>query len=255
MSTGVPVPEFYLDWQFWSAVAAYIALALTLFPKIKMLLIKGKLTIDKHGKVSVFHGVGTPNLNVFLILRNVGGKSISIQKLEMIVEKADEGSFVLNGDLYYVNPHDTQSTLLTPMRIEVGQEWSHTVQFYLPWERSKEKKYRKIQSKVRDAISEQVRSNPQRDETELFTASSEDIDELMSMFDQNFKWTEGEYNIQVVAKDNEDNILATSKSRFTLFESDSEDLRSWADEYKYGFGICLQNSYKQAPIQVTLNKP
>ncbi|MUK42751.1 hypothetical protein GNP61_14430 [Aliivibrio fischeri] len=92
--------QWYLDWQFWSSIAAFLALILSQFPPLRVLLRKGKLTVEKYGMMYVSHGIGCPHANLFLIFKNEGGKTINVHSIDMVLTRKNANGFVLKGTGY-----------------------------------------------------------------------------------------------------------------------------------------------------------
>ncbi|GGI81932.1 hypothetical protein GCM10007978_19630 [Shewanella hanedai] len=242
----------YLNWQFWSAATAFVALILSQLPPLKLLLKKGSLTIEKYGTLGISHSIGSPNVNLFVILKNIGGSSIGIHSIDMRIIRKNSAPFLLKGRGYALNPHDYNFTMFTPLEIGPNQTWAHTIGFSEPWDRTKQKEYKGLYANIRDTITDKHRETP------LGIGERHEIDDdvyqnLCSFFDGNFQWTEGEYVAEILVKDKEDNIFAKDSVKFTVFESDSVELRTWTEDYKYGHGIHLPVSQKQTIVWVELS--
>ena len=52
-----------------------------------------------------------------------------------------------------------------------------------------------------------------------------------------FVWEPGEYAVEISVKCNDERQNVSRSFRFTLFESDSDELRGYVDKYKYGEGV------------------
>ena len=78
---------------------------------------------------------------------------------------------------------------------------------------------------------------------------------FFEFFDAKFNWHPGEYVMQVWV-DTEPKEASVRKSyRFTLFESDSEDLVEYKDHYKYGDGIYyMLPDHIGVPVPITEDK-
>jgi len=57
------------------------------------------------------------------------------------------------------------------------------------------------------------------------------------MFDENFIWKAEEYDIKISVITSNDRANINRNYRFTLFESESEELIKVKEDYKYGDGI------------------
>ncbi|MFH1094585.1 MAG: hypothetical protein V1739_10620 [Candidatus Omnitrophota bacterium] len=77
--TEASIP-IYLNWSFWAVVIAGVALIFSQLPPIHLLLKKAKLDIELYSKIHITHKIGNPNLQIHLIINNVGGKVVKIKK-------------------------------------------------------------------------------------------------------------------------------------------------------------------------------
>jgi len=86
MPEAVDVP-LYLNWTFWAVLVAALALLLSQLPPVHMLLKRAKLDMELHSRIHITHKVGNPNLQLHLILSNVGGKTIKIKGITSAIER------------------------------------------------------------------------------------------------------------------------------------------------------------------------
>ncbi|MUK42750.1 hypothetical protein GNP61_14425 [Aliivibrio fischeri] len=143
--------------------------------------------------------------------------------------------------------------MLAPFDLESGSVWAHTICFNEVWDRSTQRKYKFLHAKIRDTITEKNKNNiPEAGKFHL--ADESDVATLEQFFKSQFKWEDGEYDIQILVKDKNEKIILSNASRFTLFESDTSDLKAWVEDYKYGNSIFLPASPKQVGIWVDLAK-
>lgn len=173
--------------------------------------------------------------------------------MEMVVSRKDANGFVLKGTGYLVNQSDPNFAMLAPFDLASGEVWAHSVHFNEIWDRSTQRKYKYLHAKIRDTITEKNKNTPP-EIGKFHTANQDDIEGLEQFFSSQFKWEDGEYEIQILVKDKNDNILVADSSRFTIFESDTDDLKAWTEDYKYGNSIHLQPSPKQVGVWVDLSK-
>jgi hypothetical protein len=59
----------------------------------------------------------------------------------------------------------------------------------------------------------------------------------MSFFDKHFKWEAGEYEIELKVSTDQPKANICKTYRFSLFESESNELRGYTDGYRYGAGV------------------
>lgn len=136
---------------------------------------------------------------------------------------------------YLQNPNDTTTLLFTRISLKPKEEWAHLVNFLNYFSRSDEKKYRDGESKLKANIIEK-RSDP-LNKDKLVEAEADYVAVFISMFEEKFMWNPGEYEIQVAVDAEPKRAKVVKIYRFTLFESDSEELSKFKDDYKYGDGI------------------
>ncbi len=243
---------FYLDWQFWSTVAAFSALVLSQLPPLKLLFKKGVLTIEKHGTLFVHHTIGSPNMNLFVILKNIGGSNISVHSIDMNITRKNSDSFLLKGRGYAMNPSDYNFTMLTPFEVGPNKTWAHTINFSELWDRAKQKEYKAIYSNIRDTITEKNRVDPPGI-GERHEADENDYKGICDLFEKNYKLIDGEYEAEILVKNKAGGIITRDLVKFTFFESELDELRLWLEDYKYGNSIHLPASLKQLGVFVELS--
>ncbi|RBP81387.1 hypothetical protein DET47_10399 [Shewanella putrefaciens] len=243
---------FYLDWQFWAAFVAFLALVLSQLPPVITFFKKRKLTLEKYRLVTVSHHVGTPSLSTFLILKNEGGSSLNIKSIELIVTKDKREEFKLMGNGYLKNPNDPQYTMLTPFELHREQSWAHTIIFNELWSRKQQQRYRQLESNIRNHIFDQNKENS-LSQGKLHEAKEDDVKEINAFFKENFKWDAGEYSVQINVFGEQRNILVSDTFDFVLFENESKELESYHEEYKYGAGV-YYNSVKQVGIVLDISQ-
>ncbi|MCW8344427.1 hypothetical protein MD535_00100 [Vibrio sp. ZSDZ65] len=239
-----------IDWQAIASVAAVLALLLSQLPPISSMIRNGNLIIERGSFVSLTTGFGTPNMAIYVVLKNAGGRLVNIQKLRINVKTDHNNSFSLDGAAYYLMPTDTTNVHFNPVEIKSGEIWNYNVNFYELWGRTMMRDVRKLSSTIREDIqSDLMRAHA---EERLGSAKASDVEHLHHIFEKNFKWLAGEYEATIEAIDRDDNVLALTTFEFTIFESESEELLNHKSEYKYGYGVCLPNSSKQSPLVIQL---
>ncbi|WAG08742.1 hypothetical protein NRZ30_06690 [Aeromonas jandaei] len=242
---------WYLDWQFWSTAVAFLALALSQMPPLKSLLKRGKVEIKKHTMILVHHSIGTPNVNIFVSLKNIGGRDLNVDALQVQLTRDGTELPLLTATGYFADFNSQAMTMFTPLELGSGQAWAHTVNFHAKWNRTQQQKFRAISSKVRDTINEKLKQGPLPN-GELHEANLEQVEEIHSQFMNNFKWLPGEYSGLLNVFDSNNKIIMTDEFKFTIFESESNELKAGVDDYRYGYGIYLPISQKQQGIWIEL---
>ena len=71
----------------------------------------------------------------------------------------------------------------------------------------------------------------------LIEAEKSLVSEFLDMFDEKFVWLPGEYELHVSVKASDEKANTSKNYRFTLFESDSDELSRAKEDYKLGDGI------------------
>jgi hypothetical protein len=239
----------YLDWSFWAVIVAALAIILSQISPIHLLLKKSKLDLELYSRIYITHKVGNPNLQLHFILNNIGGRSIKIRGVKAEIKRDGEHITTLSSQNYLQNPTDTNSVLFTIFTLKPKDEWAHIVNFLNDFSRTDEKKYRNAESNLKANIW--YKKKQLEDKDQLVTADDDLITPFMDFFDRMFIWTPGEYELYVRVDAEPERANIEKKYRFTLFESDSNDLTKYKDDYKYGAGIFF-NSREHTGIIVNL---
>jgi len=229
---------WYKDWQFWTVVISGTALLISVLPYLKVKFQKGKLKVEKHRTCFVTHRVGTPNINLHVTFKNVGGSPVTVKAVNLEVTRDKTERFELIGNGFLIKPNDPQYTMLTPFDLKADESWSHTINFHELWSRKKQQKYRQLESRIREHIQGTFRFNPP-EPGELAVARKEDVEEISQFFDENFRWDNGEYEVRIIVLGEHSQTVASENFMFTLFESESEELQSYKNDLQYGFGVHL----------------
>ncbi|MGY5783119.1 hypothetical protein ACXHQH_11905, partial [Vibrio chemaguriensis] len=74
---------WYKDWQFWTVVISGTALLISVLPYLKVKFQKGKLKVEKHRTCFATHRVGTPNINLHVTFKNVGGSPVTVKAVNL----------------------------------------------------------------------------------------------------------------------------------------------------------------------------
>ena len=239
---------FYADWKFWSVVVSIIAIALSQLPPIHMMLRRAKLEIEAYSRIVIGHKAGNPNVQLHLILSNVGGREVKIKSMSLTFKRGKEDNFSLPAQNFFATPTDKESVLLPSFKLKPNEEWAHVTGFLNFFSRTEEKEYRQIESDIRTDI---FKKRTQLDnQEEVVEAASELVQPLLTFFDKKFRWHPGEYEIQLLVQAVPGSASISKKFRVTLFESDSKELQDHKDGYKFGAGV-----YFDLPKHVPLILP
>ena len=117
-----------------------------------------------------------------------------------------------------------------------GQHWSHGVNFLNFFDRQTEKSYRENQSALNADIGKKIEARPKGDETAVIAEPSL-ITPFIDLFKTLFPWEPGEYVFALAVDAEPGSASFAKKYRFTLYESDTAELRKHTEDYKFGGGI------------------
>ena len=220
--------ELLTDWTFWAVVASFAAIILSQLPPVKYWFKSSNLDIELYSRVWLTHKIGNPNLQVHVIITNIGGRQVKVRKLEAHLERNNRDVFVLPIQNYYLQANDKDTVLFTPFSLQPDEDWSHISNFLNFFDRDDEQRYRDIESRLRQDISAKKTINPDA----LVEADDANVQPIIEFFNEKFRWLPGEYHITLKAVTTDKEY--SKKYRFTLFETESNELRSHANDYKYG---------------------
>lgn len=233
--TTANVP-LYLDWSFWAVVVAAIAIALSQLPPVYLWFRRSRIDLETYSRIHITHKIGNPNIQLHLILSNVGGRAIRVKALNVNVKRDGKEVAILPAQNYLQNPSDKSTVLFTSFSLKPKEEWAHIVNFLNYFFRDDEKKYRSAESKLREDIIEK-RKLPENKDAAVVETTDELVAPFITMFNEKFVWSPGEYEISISVITSNTRANIAKRYRFSLFESDSTELSKVKDDYKYGDGI------------------
>jgi len=246
--TEAEIP-IYLNLSFWSVVVATIAIILSQIPPIKELLKKAKLDLEVYSKISVTHKLGNPNLQLHLMLTNIGGRKIRIKDISVIISREGKELAILPAQNYLQNQNDQNALLFTTFSLSPNQEWAHIINFLNIFNREEEKKYQSIEGAMITDYREKFKeldTEPEKDH--MIEHEKELVDKAFAFYNSKQIWKSGEYNMKVNIATT-DHVADISKNyRFTLFESHAEQLSEITKSYKYGGGIWCNPAHVQTTV-------
>lgn len=233
MPTSAP---FYLDWTFWAATWALLAIVLSQLPPVHLLLRPKRLEVEVHSRIGITHKVGNSNASIVVSLRNTGGRELRIRSLSLDIARDSKPHLVLPGQTYFELPSSLSSVLFVPFSLKPGETWTHSVAFLNHFDRLTEKQFRENLSALDADIKRKLRNRPQED-NEAVAVEPALVSPFNTMFDKLFAWLPGEYvaNLKVDAQPG--SASYTKKYRFTLYESDTAELRKHVEDYPFGGGL------------------
>ncbi len=233
-ATEIP---FYFNWSFWAVIVALIAVFLSQIPPIKHLLKKAKLEIEPYSKINITHKLGNPNLQLHLILTNIGGRKIRVKDINISLSRDNKHLITLPALNYLQNQNDQTNLLFTTFSLLPNQEWAHITNFLNTYNREDEKEYHIIEGDmIADYREKQKELNGNKDGHEI-EHPKELIDKAFSFFNSKFIWEAGEYQMKIDVKTNNDIANISKEYRFTIFETQTEQLKAITEYYRLGGGI------------------
>jgi hypothetical protein len=228
---------FYLDWKFWAVAVSVVALILSQLPPIHVLLRRAKLDLEAYSRMHLTHKVGNPNAQLHLIIGNTGGREVKVKAITLRFRRGTEDEFVLPAQNYLQAPGDKEAVLLTSFKLKPTEEWGHIVNFLDFFPRKDEKEYRQLESNLRQDLLE--KHEALQDKNALVAADDKNVQPLIKFFEGKFRWLPGEYELTLQIHAEPAKASFTKRYRITLFESDAKELEDYRNDYKYGFGVCL----------------
>jgi hypothetical protein len=191
--------------------------------------------LELYSRIHITHKVGNPNAQIHLIVRNVGGKAVRVRGITLTLKRDGKDVAHLPAQNYYQNPGDSGTVLLTSFVLKSKEEWAHTVSFLNYFSRTDEKRYRNAESLLKKDILQKKKLPKNKDR--LVEAEPKHVTEFLKMFDEKFIWLPGEYELCVTVSASDKKATVSKARRFTLFESDSDELSNYKEDYKLGDGI------------------
>lgn len=243
-------PEhLYLDWKFWSAFLSGIAIVLSQLPPIKLWFRRKRIEVDVPSRILISHHVGNPNVTMAISLRNTGGRALLVRSLEIKLTRdgVDLGSF--RAQNYFETFSSQTPALLAPFSMKPDDIWVHGTNFLNFVNRATEKHYRAIEWAIREDIQKKLDAKAPEDKN-LVEAEPALIEPFLQLFNKLFIWESGEYVMDLRVDTEPGAATFNKKYRFTLYESDTAELRKHTEDYKHGGRITWTPTNK--PIGVTI---
>jgi len=238
MPTPPVANPFYLDWTFWSFVVAFCAIVLSQLPPIHLLLKPRRIEVEVNSRILVTHKVGNPNVTLHVSVRNNGGRVLRIRGFMLNIFRNNKQLISMPSQNYYEKFTDPSSTLLAPFSLKPGEDWVHGVNFLNFFDRANEKLYRASEAALRNDINKKLRIKKEEDKNHVI-ADPVLVEPFMQLFERLFIWEPGEYIVELTVVTAPKSAMYSKKYRFTLYESDTAELRNYANDYQYGGGICF----------------
>jgi hypothetical protein len=229
--------DFFKDPGNWSVIVAALALILSQLPPIRDLIKGTEINISIPEQISLWHFLGNFQIAMLVDVANVGGTRVAIRKLECLLIDANDKIWLLPAQAYISRqppsqPHSASPEyLMTRISLKPSDNWSETVRFYRLWTESEEEETNDILSSIKSSIQSQLPSE------KLVEANPLLVERAVSFFKRKFDLHKGNYKLVIVAKNQEDKVIALSGFEMTMFENHVRALVLHADQYKFGAGI------------------
>ena len=244
---------FYFDWTFWAAMWALAAIILSQIPPIHLLLRPKRLDVEVHSRIGITHKVGNPNASIVVSVRNTGGRELRIRSLRLNITRDGKPLLMLPAQNYFELPSSTSSVLFVPFSLKPGDTWVHSVNFLNFFDRLTEKHYREILSALDADIRLKISARPPENEKIAVAAESALVQPFKDIFEKFFVWEPGEYVAELQVDAEPGSASYSKKYRFTLYESDTAELRGHREDYKFGGGLTY-NVERHSGVSVPLTE-
>jgi hypothetical protein len=247
-----PSTPFYLDWTFWAVIVSFVAIILSQLPPVLLWFRPRHLDVEVHSSIQVTHKVGNPNVGMYVSVRNTGGRELRIRSLKLGLTRDNNPLLTLVGQNYFETPSSLSAVLLVPFTLKPNECWGHRVNFWNQFDRATERLYRESESALIADIRAKLQSKPENDK-DIVIAEPELVVSFLNLFEKMFLWLPGEYVVELIVDAQVASASCSKKFRFTLYESDTAELKSHTADYKAGGGISY-NVDKHAGLSVPLSE-
>ena len=245
--------SIWTNWGFWSAIIAFGALVKSEFPPVHSLFKRPKLEFEVHNRITITHSAGNPNVNIFMSLSNVGNCDIRIRSINLLISPIDRQAFELPVQTFYPVLTEDKPVIFSRFKLPANTDRSDLFFFAKPFPRNDEQLYRQLSSAIKEDILAK-RAAPGFDQKNDAEADPQKVADFVEFFKSRFKWDRGEYELTVTVLTDRDDMKASKKFRFTLFDSDAHNLRSFADQYKIGLGVFYFDIKQQPPLSIPITE-
>jgi hypothetical protein len=232
---------FYLDWTFWAFLASAVAILLSQLPPIRLWFSKGKLISEAGNKVWVTHMLGYTNVQVYLNLRNVGGRTVRLRGIAFELSLHGRPVAAIAAQNYIANELNPKPVVFTPFNLRPGDEWGYRVNAFVSLVAKEDKVLGRLRRALKRNIADKVAERDAKGEPhKLVVADDEVLLPMLDLFKRNFVLEAGEYDLAISFDTDTPRANLSAMYRFTLYEADSAELKAYADDYKHGFGPAVE---------------
>ena len=235
MPTTISAP-FYFDWTFWAAAWALVAIVLSQLPPLHLLIRPKRLDVEVHSRIGITHKVGNPNASVVVSIRNTGGRELRVRGLSLDISRDGKPLLGLPAQNYFETPSSKSAVLFVPFSLKPGETWAHSVAFLDLFDRLTEKQFRENLSALESDIRRKIRARAD-DDKQAVLGEQKLVQPFIQMFEKLFVWFPDEYLAELKVNAEPGSASYSKKYRFTLYESDTADLRQHLDGYPFGGGL------------------
>ena len=239
---------WYVDWTFWTAILAALALVLSQFPPVRQWYKGARLDIEIHPRINITHKVGNPNVTMHIVATNSGGRDLRVKSGKLTLTRDNDEPFTLPVQTYYAGQDLNSQLIFTPFTLKTSNDWAHAVSFLNYFNRDDEVRYSRMESDIRTNISQKAAA-PQG---ELIEADQQYVDPIVAFHDEKFKWLPGEYRAELTI--HTDLVTTTKRFQFAIFESQSEDLQNLKNHYRFGSGIYWDRNDVAANVGIDIHE-
>ena len=245
---------FYLDWTFWAFVTSAIAISLSQLPPVRQWFRGAKLIVETPKQMRITHIAGYASAGNVISIRNVGGRPARVKSVAFRLSR--EGKPLIDIPImeFHPNPSAGTTLLLMPFTVPPGVEWTKSVNGYQDLSREKSRGLEKLVSAVKHDIGKKAldRDANTPGSKELVVLDAALLKKAGDLVASNFIWTAGEYELEIAIATEHPCAVKQTKWSFTIWESDEAELRSFANDFKYGFGIGVPHDRHARGVFVTL---
>jgi hypothetical protein len=234
------VTSLYMDWSFWAVIVALTAVVLSQIPPIHVILKRAKLDLELYSKLSITHKLGNPNLQLHLILNNIGGRRVRVKDISVTLSRDGTNVIDFPAQNYLQNQNDQNTVLFTTFSLDPKNEWAHITNFLRSFGREDEKAYQKIEGDLLAdfrSYQKEKKGNASAESEEAYEHPSNLVQPASDFFEKHFCWKTGEYNMTISVVTDSKSADISKNYRFTIFESHTETLASIKEHFKYGGGL------------------
>jgi hypothetical protein len=210
--------NFLNNWSSWAVVVASISVLLSQIPPIHEILKGAKLDLGIYHRITITHKIGNPNLQVYLLLSNLGGQKVKVVGINAIISRSESDEINLPAQNYYQKKNDQDTVIFTRFNLDPNEEWGHITNFLKFFDREDEKAYLKMENDLRaDYRIYKENSKTSGDNTEVYEHPKKLVEPVFQFYDKNYFWKAGEYSMSINIITDNQSANITKNFRFTIF--------------------------------------